>query len=112
MIMFSSVYQAIEAIHMLVNPDHAIDRCGSLIHRMLGRSYARVASMSGHFTQTASSAVIAQQFDVAVPPLFTPRYYIAASRTRWNGRGPGNYAGPAVVPTLNRIGQNHEASSI
>ncbi len=68
--------------------------------------------MCGRFTQTASPAVIAQRFDVAVPPLFTPRYNIAALRIRWNGRGSGNYTGPAVVPTPNYIGQNHEASSI
>lgn len=36
--------------------------------------------MCGRFTQTASSAVIAQQFDVAEPPLFTPRYNIAPSQ--------------------------------
>lgn len=28
--------------------------------------------MCGRFTQAASPAVIAQRFDVAVPPLFTP----------------------------------------
>ena len=37
--------------------------------------------MCGHFFQTASPAVIAQQFDVAVPPLFTSRYNIAASQS-------------------------------
>ena len=36
--------------------------------------------MCGRFTQTASPAVIAQQFDVAEPPLFTPRYNIAPSQ--------------------------------
>ena len=36
--------------------------------------------MCGRFTQTASPAVITQQFDVAVPPLFTPRYNIAPSQ--------------------------------
>ena len=36
--------------------------------------------MCGRFTQTASPEVIAQQFDVAVPPLFTPRYNIAPSQ--------------------------------
>ena len=33
----------------------------------------------GRFTQTTSPEVIAQQFGVAVPPLFTPRYNIAPS---------------------------------
>lgn len=37
-------------------------------------------SMCGRFTQTASPAVIAQQFGVAVPPLFTARYNIAPSQ--------------------------------
>ena len=68
--------------------------------------------MCGRFTQTASPAVIAQRFDVVVPPLFTPRYNIAPSRTRRNGRGSGNYAISTVVPTPNRIGQNLEAPSI
>jgi len=68
--------------------------------------------MCGRFTQTASPAVIAQQFDVATPPLFTPRYNIAPSGTRRNDRGSGNYAISTVVPTPNYIGQNHEASSI
>jgi putative SOS response-associated peptidase YedK len=36
--------------------------------------------MCGRFTQTASPEVIAQQFDVATPPLFTPRYNIAPSQ--------------------------------
>ncbi|MEQ1784271.1 MAG: SOS response-associated peptidase, partial [Hyphomonadaceae bacterium] len=37
-------------------------------------------SMCGRFTQTASPAVIAQQFGVAVSPLFTARYNIAPSQ--------------------------------
>ena len=36
--------------------------------------------MCGRFTQTASPAVIAEQFGAAVPPLFTPRYNIAPSQ--------------------------------
>jgi putative SOS response-associated peptidase YedK len=36
--------------------------------------------MCGRFTQTASPAVIAQEFGVAAPPLFTPRYNIAPSQ--------------------------------
>ncbi|CAE6778408.1 SOS response-associated peptidase [Nitrospira defluvii] len=36
--------------------------------------------MCGRFTQTASPAVIAQQFGVASPPLFTARYNIAPSQ--------------------------------
>jgi putative SOS response-associated peptidase YedK len=68
--------------------------------------------MCGRFTQTASPAVIAQQFHVAVPPLFTSRYNIAASRIHRNGRGSRNYAEPTVGSTPNYIGQNHEASSI
>jgi len=36
--------------------------------------------MCGRFTQTASPAVIAQEFGVAVPPLFTARYNIAPSQ--------------------------------
>lgn len=36
--------------------------------------------MCGRFTQTASPAVIAQQFGVAVPPLFTAHYNIAPSQ--------------------------------
>jgi len=36
--------------------------------------------MCGRFTQTASPAVIAQEFGVTVPPLFTPRYNIAPSQ--------------------------------
>jgi len=40
----------------------------------------RFPPMCGRFTQTASPEVIAQQFDVAVPPLFTPRYNIAPSQ--------------------------------
>jgi putative SOS response-associated peptidase YedK len=36
--------------------------------------------MCGRFTQTATPEVIAQQFDVAEPPLFTPRYNIAPSQ--------------------------------
>ena len=36
--------------------------------------------MCGRFTQTASPEVIAQQFDVATPPLFTLRYNIAPSQ--------------------------------
>lgn len=68
--------------------------------------------MRGRFPQTASPAVIAQQLDVAGPPLFTPRYNIAASRTPRNGRGSVNYAISTVVPTPNHIGSNYEASSI
>jgi putative SOS response-associated peptidase YedK len=37
--------------------------------------------MCGRFTQTALSEVIAQQFDVASPPLFPPRYNIAPSQS-------------------------------
>jgi len=37
--------------------------------------------MSGRFTQMASPEVIAQQFDVATPPLFTPRDNIAPSQS-------------------------------
>jgi putative SOS response-associated peptidase YedK len=37
--------------------------------------------MCGRFTQTATPEVIAQQFDVAEPPLFTPRYNIAPSQS-------------------------------
>jgi putative SOS response-associated peptidase YedK len=44
-------------------------------HPMLG-----LPPMCGRFTQTASPEVIAQQFDVATPPLFTPRYNIAPSQ--------------------------------
>jgi putative SOS response-associated peptidase YedK len=36
--------------------------------------------MCGRFTQTASPAVIAEQFEVAVPPLLAPRYNIAPSQ--------------------------------
>ena len=36
--------------------------------------------MCGRFTQTASPAVIAQEFGVTVPPLLTPRYNIAPSQ--------------------------------
>lgn len=36
--------------------------------------------MCGRFTQTATSEVMAQEFDVAVPSLFTPRYNIAPSQ--------------------------------
>jgi putative SOS response-associated peptidase YedK len=36
--------------------------------------------MCGRFTKMASPAVIVQQFDVATPPLFTPRYNIAPSQ--------------------------------
>ena len=36
--------------------------------------------MCGRFTQTASPAVIVQQFGVAIPPLFTARYNIAPSQ--------------------------------
>lgn len=36
--------------------------------------------MCGRFTQTALPAVIAQEFGVATPPLFTPRYNIAPSQ--------------------------------
>jgi putative SOS response-associated peptidase YedK len=36
--------------------------------------------MCGRFTQTASPAVIAQQFSVTVPPLFTARYNIAPTQ--------------------------------
>lgn len=36
--------------------------------------------MCGRFTQTASPAVIAQEFGVAAPPLFTARYNIAPSQ--------------------------------
>lgn len=36
--------------------------------------------MCGRFTQTASPAVIAQEFGVTVSPLFTPRYNIAPSQ--------------------------------
>jgi len=36
--------------------------------------------MCGRFSQTATPAMIAQQFDVAVPPLFAPRYNIAPSQ--------------------------------
>lgn len=67
--------------------------------------------MCGCFTQTGSLAVIAQQFDAATHHLLTPRYNIATSRTRRNGRGFENYAISIEVPTPNRIGQNHEASS-
>ena len=44
-------------------------------HLMLG-----LPPMCGRFTQTASPEVIAEQFDVAVPPLFAPRYNIAPSQ--------------------------------
>jgi|CXWL01.1.fsa_nt_gi putative SOS response-associated peptidase YedK len=37
-------------------------------------------SMCGRFTQTASPEVIAQQFELTDPPLFTPRYNIAPSQ--------------------------------
>ncbi|MEK7761953.1 MAG: SOS response-associated peptidase [Nitrospirota bacterium] len=40
----------------------------------------RLNPMCGRFTQTASPAVIAEEFGVAVPPLFTPRYNIAPSQ--------------------------------
>jgi putative SOS response-associated peptidase YedK len=36
--------------------------------------------MCGRFSQTASPEVIAQQFDITAPPLFTPRYNIAPSQ--------------------------------
>jgi putative SOS response-associated peptidase YedK len=36
--------------------------------------------MCGRFTQTASPEVIAQQFNITNPPLFTPRYNIAPSQ--------------------------------
>ncbi|MBH0177070.1 MAG: hypothetical protein HP491_04210 [Nitrospira sp.] len=36
--------------------------------------------MCGRFTQTASPGVIAQQFNISRPPLFTPRYNIAPSQ--------------------------------
>ena len=36
--------------------------------------------MCGRFTQTASPEVIAQQFAITNPPLFTPRYNIAPSQ--------------------------------
>ena len=36
--------------------------------------------MCGRFSQTATPAMIAQQFDVAVPPLFAPRYNITPSQ--------------------------------
>ena len=36
--------------------------------------------MCGRFSQTATPAMIAQQFDVAVPSLFAPRYNIAPSQ--------------------------------
>jgi putative SOS response-associated peptidase YedK len=36
--------------------------------------------MYGRFTQTASPAMIAQQFHIATPALFTPRYNIAPSQ--------------------------------
>jgi putative SOS response-associated peptidase YedK len=36
--------------------------------------------MCGRFSQTATPAMIAQQFDVAPPPLFAPRYNIAPSQ--------------------------------
>lgn len=36
--------------------------------------------MCGRFTQTASPQVIAQQFAITNPPLFTPRYNIAPSQ--------------------------------
>ena len=51
-------------------------------HPMLGW-----LSMCGCFTQTASPAVIAQQFDIAVPSLFTPRYNIAPSQSRFQPVG-------------------------
>jgi len=37
--------------------------------------------MCGRFTQTATPEVIAQQFDVAMPPLFKPRYNISPSQS-------------------------------
>jgi putative SOS response-associated peptidase YedK len=36
--------------------------------------------MCGRFSQTATPEMIAQQFDVAVPPLFASRYNIAPSQ--------------------------------
>jgi putative SOS response-associated peptidase YedK len=36
--------------------------------------------MCGRFSQTTSPEVIAQQFEVAEPPLFKPRYNIAPSQ--------------------------------
>ena len=36
--------------------------------------------MCGRFTQTASPEVLAQQFNITDPPLFTPRYNIAPSQ--------------------------------
>ena len=36
--------------------------------------------MCGRFSQAASPEVIAQQFDITAPPLFTPRYNIAPSQ--------------------------------
>jgi putative SOS response-associated peptidase YedK len=36
--------------------------------------------MCGRFTQTASPEIIAQQFEITNPPLFTPRYNIAPSQ--------------------------------
>jgi hypothetical protein len=89
-----------------------IDLLGFLIIELSEASMIRWPPMCERFIQKASPAVITQQFHVAVPPLFTPRYNIAASRTRRNGHGSGNYAGPTEVPTPNRIGQNHEASII
>ena len=54
--------------------------------------------MCGRFTQMASPAVIAQEFDVAVPSLFTPRYNIAPSPSRFQ---PG---GSTVVGTQSKGG--------
>jgi hypothetical protein len=83
-----------------------------LIHRMLRRAYAKVAAHVWTLSQNGLASGDRPNFDVAVPPLFTPRYYIAASQARRNGRGSGNYAGSAVVPNPNRVGPNNQASSI
>jgi len=54
-------------------PRHAIDLLGVPIIACSYSPMLGLPPMCGRFTQTASPAVIAQQFGVAAPTLFTPR---------------------------------------
>ena len=80
MIIFSSVYLGIEPIGLRVKPDTPVIGVDSRFIACSDAPMLGLPPMCGHFFQTASPTVIAQQFHVATPPLFPPRYNIAPSQ--------------------------------
>jgi hypothetical protein len=91
---------------------HLTDLLGFLIHRTLRSFHDKVASHVWTLYPRRLAGGDRSTVHAATPPLFTPRYNIASSWTRRDGRGSGNYAISTLVPTPNRIGPTDEASSI